>query len=80
MIENVMREIHYSVSINKSAKQQSLEVIKKLTEIMPIERAKMLIKITMSIELKTHLLNQFNSIEYIKHVFFQLFYFYFHLE
>ena len=44
MIQNAMKQIHYSVSITKSAKQQALEVIKKLRQVMPIARANMLLR------------------------------------
>lgn len=45
MIENAMKEIHYSVKPNKNAKQQALEVIKQLKERMPIERAQMRLRV-----------------------------------
>lgn len=41
-----MKEIHYAVIPNRSAKQQALEVIKKLEGHIPIARAKMKIQIT----------------------------------
>jgi len=43
VVESAMRQIHYSVKKDKSAKQQALQVIKLLqeSEIIPIERAKM---------------------------------------
>jgi ribosome maturation protein Sdo1 len=44
MIQNAMKQIHYSVSVSKSAKQQALEVIKKLRNVMPIARANMLLR------------------------------------
>ena len=40
-----MKQIHYSVVLNKSAKQQALEVINRLKSIMPIMRMHMLIRI-----------------------------------
>lgn len=46
MITSAMSEIHYAVKPTKSAKQQALEVIKLLAEVMPIERAKMHLRIT----------------------------------
>lgn len=42
-IQNAMKQIHYSVVITKSAKQQALDVIKKLRQVMPISRASMLL-------------------------------------
>lgn len=46
VIERVMKEIHYAVIPNRSAKQQALELIKKLPEHIPIARAKMKIQVT----------------------------------
>lgn len=40
-IEKAMRDIHYSVKPNQNAKQQALQVIKSLKEIIPLERAQM---------------------------------------
>lgn len=48
VIERVMKDIHYAVVPNRSAKQQALDVIKKLQEHIPIARAKMKVKITAS--------------------------------
>ncbi|CAH0518372.1 unnamed protein product [Peronospora belbahrii] len=45
VIERVMKEIHYAVIPNRSAKQQALELIKKLPEHIPLARAKMKIQI-----------------------------------
>ncbi|KDN50383.1 Shwachman-Bodian-diamond syndrome protein [Tilletiaria anomala UBC 951] len=49
MIEKAMSEIHYSVKPGKNAKSQSVEVIRLLQEkkIIPIERAKMRVRICM---------------------------------
>jgi len=41
VIESAMKEMHYSVKPTKSSKQQALEVIKLLKEVMPIEKAQM---------------------------------------
>ncbi len=41
MILSGMKEIHFAVNPTRSAKQQALEVIRRLKEVMPIERAKM---------------------------------------
>ncbi|RLN54674.1 hypothetical protein BBJ28_00023403 [Nothophytophthora sp. Chile5] len=46
VIERVMKEIHYAVVPNRSAKQQALELIKKLPEHIPLARAKMKIQVT----------------------------------
>lgn len=45
MIEKAMKDLHYSVKPNQSAKQQALNVIKLLKETIPIERAKMRIRV-----------------------------------
>ena len=49
MIQNAMKDIHYSVVFNKSAKQQALDVIKKLKAVMPISRASMSLRVVHSI-------------------------------
>jgi ribosome maturation protein SDO1 len=40
-----MKDVHFSVQPNRTAKQQSLEVIRLLRETMPIERAQMQLEI-----------------------------------
>uniref|UniRef100_A0A3P9LC93 Ribosome maturation protein SBDS n=2 Tax=Oryzias TaxID=8089 RepID=A0A3P9LC93_ORYLA len=45
MIERAMKDIHYSVKPNKSAKQQALEVIRQLKETMEIQRAHMRLRL-----------------------------------
>ncbi|CAG9865405.1 unnamed protein product [Phyllotreta striolata] len=45
IIEKAMKDAHYSVKPNQSAKQQALQVIKLLKETIPIERAKMRLKV-----------------------------------
>lgn len=40
-IENEMKQCHFSIKPNKSAKQQALELIKALKKSLPIERAQM---------------------------------------
>ena len=46
-IENAMKDIHYSVLPSKGAKQQALDVIKQLQEIIPIQRALMRIGLSL---------------------------------
>lgn len=48
MIEKAMKEAHFSVKPNRNAKQQALDVIKLLKETMPLERARMRLKIVFS--------------------------------
>ncbi|XP_024876497.1 ribosome maturation protein SBDS [Temnothorax curvispinosus] len=46
MIENAMKEeIHFSVKPNRNAKQQALDVISQLKEVMPLERVQMRLRI-----------------------------------
>ena len=45
MIQNAMRQIHYSVNVSKSAKSQALDVIRRLRDVMPIARAAMLLRV-----------------------------------
>lgn len=48
IIEKAMKDIHYSVKMNKNVKQQALEVIKLLKESLPLERARMRLQVTLS--------------------------------
>ncbi|KAJ3299142.1 hypothetical protein HK104_009936 [Borealophlyctis nickersoniae] len=50
MIEKAMADLHFSVNPTKGAKQQALEVIRQLQEksIIPIARAQMRVRITLS--------------------------------
>jgi len=45
IIERSMKDIHFSIKPNQSAKQQALEVIKALKDVMPIERSQMKLRI-----------------------------------
>lgn len=45
IVETAMRDIHYSVKPNKSAKQQALSIIPQLSEILPISRSRMRLQI-----------------------------------
>jgi ribosome maturation protein Sdo1 len=49
MIQNAMKDIHYSVTLNKNAKQQALDVIRRLRKVMPIARVLMSLKITLAL-------------------------------
>ncbi len=46
MIQNAMKDIHYSVNLSKGAKQQALDVIRRLKTVMPIARASLYLRIT----------------------------------
>ncbi|CAM9123128.1 unnamed protein product [Chrysoparadoxa australica] len=46
MIENAMKEVHFSVHPTKNAKAQALELVEKLKTVMPIARALMKLRIT----------------------------------
>lgn len=48
IIEKAMKDIHFSVNVNKSAKQQSLEVIPLIKKEIPLERAQMRVRISLS--------------------------------
>ena len=51
MIERVMRDtLHYAVLPNKTAKQQALDVIKKLKEVTDISRAQMRLRIVLPVK------------------------------
>lgn len=45
MIEKAMKQVHFSFKLTKSTKQQALELIPKLKESIPIERAQMKLKV-----------------------------------
>lgn len=45
VIERAMKDIHYSVKPSKGSKQQALEVIRLLQQSIPIDRARMRLKI-----------------------------------
>ncbi|XP_064460850.1 ribosome maturation protein SBDS-like [Ornithodoros turicata] len=45
LVEKAMRDVHYSLKPNKNAKQQCLEVIRMLKEVMPLERCQMRLRI-----------------------------------
>ena len=40
-----MKQVHFSVKPNKNTKQQALEVITKLKEVIPIEKAQMKLRV-----------------------------------
>ncbi|KAG8187565.1 hypothetical protein JTE90_008451 [Oedothorax gibbosus] len=46
IIEKSMKECHISLKPNKTSKQQALEVIKKLQEVMPIARSEMKLRVS----------------------------------
>lgn len=48
MIEKAMKDIHFSVKPNRNAKQQALDIIPQLKSVMPLERAQMRLKVTIS--------------------------------
>lgn len=52
MIEQAMKDAHYSINPNKSAKQQAIEVIKLLQSggTLPIERAEMKIRLDIPVK------------------------------
>lgn len=52
IIQNAMKDIHYSVNLTKNAKQQALDVIRKLRKVMPIARVMMSLKLTLPLTCK----------------------------
>ncbi|XP_041977079.1 ribosome maturation protein SBDS [Aricia agestis] len=48
IIEKAMKDVHFSVNVNKSAKQQSLEVIQLIKKEIPLERAQMRVRILLN--------------------------------
>lgn len=48
IIEKAMKDAHYSIKPNKNVKSQALDVIKLLKEHMPIEKAQMRVKISVT--------------------------------
>jgi len=49
LVERSMKDIHYNLHPTKSAKQQALEVIKALKEVIPIQRAQMRLRIVVPV-------------------------------
>lgn len=48
IIEKGLKDIHFSVKPNRNSKQQALEVIPQLKEVMKIERAQMRVRISVT--------------------------------
>ncbi|KAI5632746.1 shwachman-Bodian-Diamond syndrome (SBDS) protein domain-containing protein [Phthorimaea operculella] len=48
IIEKAMKDIHFSVNVNRNAKQQALDVIQLLKKEIPLERAQMRVRILLS--------------------------------
>ncbi|RWS23591.1 ribosome maturation protein SBDS-like protein, partial [Leptotrombidium deliense] len=45
IIEKAMKQVHFSVKQNRNNKQQALELIKQLKDVIPIEKAQMKIRV-----------------------------------
>jgi len=45
MIEKAMKQLHFSLKANKSAKQQALDTIPKLKSVIPIDRTQMKLRV-----------------------------------
>ncbi|XP_008543545.1 ribosome maturation protein SBDS [Microplitis demolitor] len=45
MIEKAMKDVHFSVNPNHNSKQQALELIPKLKEVLPLERSRMRVRV-----------------------------------
>ncbi|KAI5720956.1 hypothetical protein M8J77_013874 [Diaphorina citri] len=52
MIDAGLKQIHFSVNVNKNSKQQALEVIPTLKQCMSIERAQMRVRVEVSAGVK----------------------------
>lgn len=63
IIEKGMKQIHFSVNPKKNTKQQALAVIKKLKEVLPIERCMMKLRIITQKRHKDKLKELANEIE-----------------
>jgi len=67
IIEKALSDLHFAMKPNRSSKQQALEVIPKLREIMPIQRAQMRVRVTVKKHsvrmLKERLLKLIESVE-----------------
>jgi len=50
LVERAMKDIHYNLHPTKSAKQQALEVIKALKEVIPIQRAQMRLRLVLPLK------------------------------
>jgi len=50
LVERAMKDIHYNLHPTKSAKQQALEVIKALKEVIPIQRAQMRLRLLVPVQ------------------------------
>lgn len=48
IIEKAMKDIHFSINVNRNAKQQALDVIQLLKKEIPLERAQMRVRITLN--------------------------------
>ncbi|KAG8036118.1 hypothetical protein G9C98_004698 [Cotesia typhae] len=48
MIEKALKDIHFSVNPNHNSKQQALDVIPKLKIVLPLERARMRVRIVVT--------------------------------
>ncbi|CAH4037243.1 ribosome maturation protein SBDS [Pieris brassicae] len=48
IIEKAMKDIHFSVNVNKNGKQQALDVIQMIKKEIPLERAQMRVRILLS--------------------------------
>jgi ribosome maturation protein Sdo1 len=47
LIEQALKDMHFSIHPSKSAKQQALEVIRELEKVIPIQRASMRLRVTL---------------------------------
>ena len=62
IIEKAIKEIHYSCNLKKAAKKEALEVIKLLESHIPIQRAKIRVKINCSSKDGITIMNNIKSL------------------
>jgi ribosome maturation protein SDO1 len=63
MIEKSMKQVHFSVKPNRNTKQQALEVIGKLKEVIPIERAQMKLRVLCHKKNRKQLMDMASEVE-----------------
>lgn len=66
VIQEAMKKAHFSVKLTQNSKQQALQVIKMLKEIMPIDRAQMKIRIVATAKYGKKLKEKLQQIESFK--------------
>lgn len=63
IIEKTMKQIHFSINPKRNNKQQALDVIKKLKDVIPIERCMMKLRIVTNKKNKSKILDLAGDVE-----------------